>query len=76
MKVVFDEKEIRYSDNCIPYDDLKNDNMKNAMYRLLTFCINNENDISFICTDSCLPFGKKLKETLEEEFMKHDNVAE
>lgn len=74
MEIVFDEKEIRYDGIAVQYDDFKNDNVNNVMYKLLIFCINNENNLIFSCTDTCLPFGKKLKETLEEEFLQHDNV--
>lgn len=68
MKIIFGEKEIKYNEQALNYEDLKTDNVNSFLYRLLVFCISNEENLEFEMTDNCTPFGKKFKEILEEEF--------
>lgn len=73
MKVEFTEKSINYDGLVIKYDELKGEKANHILYKLLVFCIENEEKISFESTESCTPFGKKLKEILEEEFINKVN---
>lgn len=74
MKIVFSNKDIKYSNIIIYYEDLKGDNGNKIIYKLLAYCIKHENEISFVLTDDCGPFGRKIKEILESEFNSNSNI--
>lgn len=70
MELIFDETEIRFDDQIIKYEEFKQDNANKLLYKILIRCVMHEGDLTFNVTDKCTPFGKKLKEILDEEFNK------
>ena len=69
MKIIFTTNEIKYSDVILKYEDLKGENANHLLIKLLSYCVINEQDITFEYEGECSPFGKKLKEILENEFL-------
>lgn len=68
MEIIFTDKEIKYSNKSINYDELKGENANKLLYKLLSYCVENEEKLKFIVEEQCTPFGKKLKEIIENEF--------
>lgn len=74
MQITFSNKNITYSNETINYTDLKGAAGNKIIYDLLVFCMKNENDISFVKTEDCDPFGEKIKEILENEFNLNSSI--
>lgn len=68
MEFLFDKDGISYDDNKISYDKFETEEANNELIKILINCIKNEANIKFLCTDDCTPFGRLIKETLENEF--------
>ena len=69
MVVKFLKDSIDYDTKSIKYDLLKTDKVNSILFDILEYCVKNEEVISFECSDDCTPFGLKLKELLENEFV-------
>lgn len=68
MKIIFDENGIKYNEQTVTYDQLKKENANSYIFKILAFCIKNEENIEFECTEKCTPFGRKMMEMLKKEF--------
>ena len=68
MDFIFDKDGITYNENKISYDTFETDEANNELIKILINCIKNEENLHFSCTDDCTPFGRLIKETLENEF--------
>lgn len=69
MVVKFLKDSIDYDLKSIKYDLLKTEKVNSILFDILEYCVKNEDDISFECSDDCTPFGLKMKELLENEFV-------
>lgn len=70
MKIEFEKDKITVNEKSIMYDDLKKDDGHKTLINLLEICVTNMDNLEFICDDNCPPFGKKLKQIIENEFAK------
>lgn len=68
MEIIFDKNGIHYDDKEISYDVFETDNANKELLAIIKRCVDCQEKIEFKCTDDCLPFGKLMKSTLEEEF--------
>lgn len=73
MEFIFDKDGISYEKNKIAYDVFEGENANKELIKILINCINTEESVKFTCTDDCTPFGKLIKETLENEFSIKEN---
>lgn len=68
MTIIFTKYNITIDEKNIMYEDFKKDDGHKNLIDLLEICVTNSENIQFVCDDDCPPFGKKLKEIIENEF--------
>lgn len=69
MTIRFTKNEI-IGESIILYADFEKEDGYKKLIELLQICVTNESNLQFVCDDDCSPFGKKLKEIIENEFIK------
>ena len=71
MEFTFNKDGILYGTNNVKYEVFETEKANTELIKMLQVCIKDERDKKdnkFTCTEDCTPFGKLIKETLENEF--------
>ena len=74
MRITFGKNEIYVNDEKLCcYEDFSTEDGYKKLFILLKKCVLNE-ELEFLSTEDCPPFGKKLKEILFSEFNQDDEL--
>lgn len=71
MEFTFNKDGILYGTNNVKYGVFETEKANIELIKMLLVCIKDEKEKKvnkFTCTEDCTPFGKLIKETLENEF--------